>query len=78
MSLRDSIARMRKRGYTFISLDEAMQDPAYERPDTFAGSGGSWLSRSATVAGKPLTRRRPHFDLWFRSGSRSCPNESGL
>lgn len=52
MSLRDSIARMRNRGYAFISLDEAMQDPAYERPDTFAGPGGSWLSRTATVMGK--------------------------
>ena len=55
VTLRESIARMRKRGYTFISLDEAMQDPAYERPDTFAGPGGSWLSRSATVMGKRLT-----------------------
>ena len=52
VTLRESIARMRKRGYTFITLDEAMQDPAYQRPDTFAGSGGSWLSRSATVMGK--------------------------
>ncbi len=55
VSLRESIARMRKRGYTFISLDEAMRDPAYERPDTFAGPGGSWLSRTATVMGKPAT-----------------------
>ena len=52
VSLGDSIARMRKRGYAFISLDEAMLDPAYERPDTFAGPGGSWLSRTATVMGK--------------------------
>lgn len=52
VSLRDSIARMRKRGYTFITLDEAMQDEAYARPDTFAGPGGSWLSRTATVMGK--------------------------
>ena len=55
VSLRESIARMRKRGYTFISLEEAMQDEAYRRPDTFAGPGGSWLSRTATVMGKKLT-----------------------
>jgi peptidoglycan/xylan/chitin deacetylase (PgdA/CDA1 family) len=55
VSLRDSIARMRKRGYTFITLDEAMKDPAYDRPDTFAGSGGSWISRTATAVGKELT-----------------------
>lgn len=52
VSLGESIARMRKRGYAFISLDEAMQDEAYQRPDTFAGPGGSWLSRTATVMGK--------------------------
>ena len=34
LTLRDSIARLRKRGYAFITLDEAMKDPAYERPDT--------------------------------------------
>ena len=55
VTLRDSIGRMRKRGYTFIGLDEAMQDPAYQRPDTFAGPGGSWLDRTATVMGKSLT-----------------------
>ena len=69
VSLRDSIARMRKRGYTFISLDEAMQDPAYQRPDTFAGPGGSWLSRSATVLGKTLTPEtialRPVVPTWI-------------
>jgi hypothetical protein len=43
ITLRDSIARMRKRGYSFISLEEAMKDPAYQRPDTFTGPGGSWL-----------------------------------
>jgi peptidoglycan/xylan/chitin deacetylase (PgdA/CDA1 family) len=69
VSLRDSIARMRKRGYMFIPLDEAMEDPAYARPDTFAGSGGSWLSRSATVMGKKATPEtsaaRPIVPKWI-------------
>jgi peptidoglycan/xylan/chitin deacetylase (PgdA/CDA1 family) len=69
VSLRDSIARMRKRGYTFITLGEAMQDEAYQRPDTFAGSGGSWLSRSATVTGKrptpELSAARPVVPKWI-------------
>ena len=54
ISLRDSIARIRKRGYTFITLDEAMTDKAYQRPDSFTGPGGSWLSRTATAMGRPL------------------------
>ena len=69
VTLRESIARMRKRGYAFIPLDEAMQDEAYQRPDTFAGPGGSWLSRSATVTGKPLTPEtrdaRPVVPKWI-------------
>lgn len=55
VSLRESIARIRKRGYQFISLEEAMRDEVYARPDTFAGSGGSWISRSARALGKELT-----------------------
>ena len=69
VTLRESIGRMRKRGYAFISLDEAMQDAVYERPDTFAGSGGSWLSRSATVMGKRPTPEtsalRPVVPQWI-------------
>jgi peptidoglycan/xylan/chitin deacetylase (PgdA/CDA1 family) len=69
VSLRDSIARMRKRGYTFISLEEAMRDAAYDRPDTFAGSGGSWMSRTATATGKPMTpetiAKRPVVPAWI-------------
>jgi peptidoglycan/xylan/chitin deacetylase (PgdA/CDA1 family) len=65
LTLRDSIARLRRRGYEFITLDEAMRDPAYERPDTFAGPGGSWLSRTATVMGKQLTLSRPVVPEWI-------------
>ena len=69
VSLRDSIARIRKRGYTFISLSEAMLDEAYHRPDTFAGPGGSWLSRTATVMGRKASDQiaalRPVVPKWI-------------
>ena len=55
MTLRESIQRMRARGYTFVTLDDAMRDEAYQRPDTFAGSGGSWIGRSARALGRTLT-----------------------
>jgi peptidoglycan/xylan/chitin deacetylase (PgdA/CDA1 family) len=54
-TLRQSIARMRNRGYSFITLEEAMWDEAYQRPDSFVGSGGSWLDRSAIALNKPRT-----------------------
>jgi peptidoglycan/xylan/chitin deacetylase (PgdA/CDA1 family) len=69
VSLRESIARIRRRGYTFISLTDAMEDEAYQRADTFAGPGGSWLSRTATVTGKQLTPEtvaaRPVVPTWI-------------
>ena len=55
----DALARMfKKRGYTFISLERALEDPAYESADTYIGPGGiTWLHRWALTSGK----RRPFF-----------------
>lgn len=40
------VAMMRRRGYRFITLEAALQDPAYREPDRYAGpSGVSWLYR---------------------------------
>jgi peptidoglycan/xylan/chitin deacetylase (PgdA/CDA1 family) len=44
----DMIAMMKKRGYQFISLEEALSDKAYKLEDKFAGRPGiSWLQRWA-------------------------------
>jgi peptidoglycan/xylan/chitin deacetylase (PgdA/CDA1 family) len=69
LTLRDTIARVRKRGYEFITLDEAMKDAAYQRLDTFAGPGGSWLSRTATLMGKRLTVSRPAVPQWITTST---------
>ncbi|WP_313348065.1 polysaccharide deacetylase family protein [Stenotrophomonas sp.] len=46
------VAATRRRGYRFISLDTALQDPAYQRADGYnGGSGISWIQRWA-MAGK--------------------------
>ncbi len=50
VALRDTFARMRARGYEFITLEQAMADEAYARADSFTGPGGSWLSRTALWA----------------------------
>lgn len=42
------VAGIRRRGYRFVTLDEAMRDPAYARPDGYHGRyGPSWLHRWA-------------------------------
>lgn len=50
----DDLAKMmKKRGYRFVSLDDALKDTAYRLPDTFTGPGGiSWLHRWALDKGR--------------------------
>jgi len=50
----DLAAMFERRGYRFITLDRALEDPAYASEDTYGGSGGiTWLHRWA------LTRKMP-------------------
>ena len=50
--LGDLAALLRWRGYRFIPLDEALADPAYDRPDEYVGPRGlSWLQRWALADG---------------------------
>lgn len=47
------VEMMKKREYQFITLREALEDPAYLSEDTFIGAGGiSWLDRWALTQGK--------------------------
>lgn len=42
------LAALRQQGYRFVSLEQALQDPAYTHDDRFYGRGGiSWLHRWA-------------------------------
>jgi peptidoglycan/xylan/chitin deacetylase (PgdA/CDA1 family) len=46
---------IRKRGYRFITLEDALSDQAYSLPDTYVGEEGtSWLDHWAITLGKPL------------------------
>jgi peptidoglycan/xylan/chitin deacetylase (PgdA/CDA1 family) len=55
----DELAAMfRKRGYKFISLEEALRDEAYRLPDTYVGPAGiSWLHRWALERGNEFVLR---------------------
>jgi peptidoglycan-N-acetylglucosamine deacetylase len=39
------LTKLEKRGYKFVSLDEALADPAYATPDLYVGDGMSWLDK---------------------------------
>jgi len=48
---RDLARRLRGRGYSFITLERALEDPAYASADTFTGPDGiSWLHRWALTS----------------------------
>jgi peptidoglycan/xylan/chitin deacetylase (PgdA/CDA1 family) len=48
----DLVRMLRKRGYRFITLDEALKDSAYASADTFTGAAGiSWIHRWAITRG---------------------------
>ncbi|MBS1855736.1 MAG: polysaccharide deacetylase family protein [Acidobacteria bacterium] len=51
----DLLAMMRRRGYRFVSLGEALKDEAYRLPEDYTGKGGfSWIHRwSKTMGMKP-------------------------
>ena len=51
-ALPELLGMMKRRGYSFISLGEALKDPAYALPDGYTGGGGiSWLHRWAIALG---------------------------
>ncbi|MGA0556964.1 polysaccharide deacetylase family protein [Larkinella sp. VNQ87] len=51
--LGELLTRLEKSGYSFVSLDEALNDQAYQSADRYMGKGGiSWLHRWALTQGK--------------------------
>jgi peptidoglycan/xylan/chitin deacetylase (PgdA/CDA1 family) len=62
----DLLAMMRRRRYTFVSLQRALEDPAYALPEAYVGPGGfSWIHRwSMTKGMKP--KGEPDEPEWIR------------
>ena len=71
----DALARMFKtRGYAFISLERALEDPAYKSADTYIGPGGiTWLHRWALTNGKrgPFFAGEPIVPAWIEKAAAS-------
>jgi peptidoglycan/xylan/chitin deacetylase (PgdA/CDA1 family) len=57
-SLPDLLAQLRRRGYQFVTLDQALADDAYRTPDEFVGDRGpSWLHRWTVARKLPMRLR---------------------
>jgi peptidoglycan/xylan/chitin deacetylase (PgdA/CDA1 family) len=48
------VAMMKRRGYSFVTLEEALKDPAYAEPDALYKNGISWLHRWRMAKGLPV------------------------
>jgi peptidoglycan/xylan/chitin deacetylase (PgdA/CDA1 family) len=61
------LALLQRRGYAFVTLEQALADPAYAIADNYAGKNGmSWLYRWALTLGRPIKAApspRPSADL---------------
>jgi peptidoglycan/xylan/chitin deacetylase (PgdA/CDA1 family) len=56
--LEEMISRLKLRGYSFITLEQALQDKAYSTRDEYVGPAGiSWLHRWMIALGRPLDYR---------------------
>lgn len=73
------LERLEKRGYTFVTLDEALSDPAWKSPDGYFGKWGpSWLHRFAAARGEDVGKlfaAEPEAPKWVQEldRSRSAP-----
>lgn len=63
------IAMLERRGYRFIDLETALEDPAYDSPDAYVGRGGiTWLHRWAITRGvdRSSFRGEPATPQWVQ------------
>jgi peptidoglycan-N-acetylglucosamine deacetylase len=65
---------LRKRGYQFITLQDALSDSAYSLPDEYVGEEGtSWIDHWAITRGHP-PQNTPVFPQWVIDRSNALPH----
>lgn len=68
---------LRKHGYRFITLQDALGDPAYSLPDTYVGEEGmGWIEQWAITQGK-IPQGAPVFPQWVIDRSRQLHMSTG-
>lgn len=67
----DLLAMFRRRGYSFVSLEKALADPAYQLPENYVGPHGiSWIHRWSKTKGM-LPKGEPDPAPWVEKAFRS-------
>lgn len=73
------LARLRRRGYGFVSLERALADPAYRSPEGYTGPAGiSWLHRWALAAGRrgAFFAGEPEVPGWVTDTTAAAPRSA--
>ena len=70
--LPELLTLLRARGYGFITLDDALTDPAYAQPDDYISDiGASWLEHWAVTRGHPTpAAAKPNVPQWAEDAHR--------
>ena len=71
----DVLDLLRKRGYQFITLQNAISDPAYSTPDEYVGEGTGWIDHWAITRGQPPLGE-PSFPQWVIDKSREIHSKN--
>src|SRR5271157_4651 len=70
----DLLEVLRKRGYEFVTLHDALSDAAYSSPDDYvAEEGAGWLEHWAITRGRPLLNA-PAFPQWVIDRAKALPH----
>jgi peptidoglycan/xylan/chitin deacetylase (PgdA/CDA1 family) len=65
---------LRKRGYQFVPLQDALSDAAYSMPDEYIGEEGSgWIDHWAITRGQP-PKNTPVFPQWVIDRNKALPH----
>jgi peptidoglycan/xylan/chitin deacetylase (PgdA/CDA1 family) len=68
---------LRKRGYRFITLEDALGDAAYSLPDTYVGEEGTgWIDHWAISQGK-IPQGAPRFPQWVMDRTKELHLSTG-
>jgi peptidoglycan/xylan/chitin deacetylase (PgdA/CDA1 family) len=68
---------LRKRGYRFITLEDALSDAAYSLPDTYVGEEGTgWIDHWAISQGK-IPQGAPKFPQWVMDRTKELHLSTG-
>jgi len=69
----DLLTMLKRRGYRFITLDQALKDPAYQLPENYAGTNGiSWIHRWSMTKGMP-DKSEPAEPKWLQQEFERLP-----